>query len=148
MDVILVKTIPSLGSAGTVVTVRPGYARNFLFPKKLAVLATAVRLKLAAAAKAVKEQAEAKQLRELEVAKHRLAGYVLSFQRKASRNGSLYASIRPTEVVKMLQERHFTLFPGSEIHFSETIDHVGRYPVTVELSREVHAELILDIASL
>lgn len=144
MKVLLIKTVDSLGTAGDVVSVAPGYARNYLLPKKLAVLATPGSLKMADSLKAA---AEAKAVEENKVAEAlaaKLRETVLSFSATADENGQLYGGIGEREISAALSEmdfeidKHQVLLPGH-------IKNVGEHEVEIKVHGDIHEKIKVKV---
>lgn len=128
MKVLLTKTVESLGEAGELVNVSPGYARNFLFPRKLAVEATQGAMKMAETFKvkamARKDQATA-EAREIA---SRLQDTVLTFNVTADDSGQLYGGIGEREIVQALSDKGFN-FDRKQILVDSHIKKTGEYQV-------------------
>lgn len=136
MKIILRQDMEKLGKAGDVVKVAPGYGRNYLIPRKLAVEATPGNLKiielerLAQARRDQREQTSAKLLaRELEK-------LVVTIRRKAGEGGSLYGSVTSLDIADFLITHKIDI-DKRKIQLDEPIKTIGEYQVPVRLHREV-----------
>ena len=144
MEVILKQDVENLGHRGEVVKVAPGYARNFLLPKKLAMEATAAnkavieQMKAAAARRSATEKAQAEEL----VAK--LAPVVLSFTRKSGESGHLFGSVTSADIAAELAAAGFEI-DRKKIHLSEPIKTLGDTTVAIKLHREVTAQVKVKV---
>lgn len=140
MQVILKKDIPKLGKAGDVVTVKDGFARNYLIPKGLAILANQRTLKALERerkiiiAKAEKERKRAQSLAE------KLQGLTLTLYRRVVEEGRLYGSVSALDIVKALSEKGFEI-DKSQVLLEEPIKSVGIY----EINLKVGGDLIVPI---
>lgn len=146
MKVLLTKTVESLGEAGELVNVSPGYARNFLFPRKLAVEATQGAMKMAETFKvkamARKDQATA-EAREIA---SRLQDTVLTFNVTADDSGQLYGGIGEREIVQALSDKGFN-FDRKQILVESHIKKTGEYQVEVKIFGELHGRVTLKVES-
>jgi len=136
MKVILKQDVEKLGKSGDVVKVAPGYARNYLMPRKIAVEATPGNLKimelerLAAARRDQRDKAAASL-----VAKE-LVKLVVSIQRKAGEGGTLYGSVTSIDIADFLIT-HKVDIDKRKIQLDDPIRAIGEYQVPVRLHREV-----------
>jgi large subunit ribosomal protein L9 len=144
MEVILKQDVDNLGLRGEVVKVAPGYARNFLLPKKLAMEATAAnkavieQMKASAARRSATEKALAEEL----VAK--LAPVELTFTRKSGESGHLFGSVTSADVAAELAAAGFEI-DRKKIQLSEPLKTVGETTVAIKLHREVTAQIKVKV---
>ncbi len=140
MKVLLIKTVDTLGTPGEVVNVAPGYARNFLLPRKLAVLATkgstkmAVSLKAAAAAKAKEQNKAAEALAE------KLRELTLTFTATADESGQLYGGIGEREIAAALLEKKLEI-DKKQVVIENHIKILGEHKVQIK----VHGDIVETI---
>jgi large subunit ribosomal protein L9 len=145
MEVILREDIEKLGSRGEVVKVAPGYARNFLLPKKLAVAATASNKKIieqerqAHLRKEAKLQGEAQDLAKL------MDGVTVTISQKAGENDQLFGSVTSKDVADALAAKNFTI-DRRKIQLDEPIKQLGEFKVPVRLHKDVTAEITVVVA--
>lgn len=138
---ILKKYVPNLGNEGDVVTVKDGYARNFLLPRKMAVLAKGDALKVVEQekrgrdARLLKEQSDARALAE------KLSAAAVQISKRADEDGTLYGAVSPTEIVHALVSAGFPKFNPDSIHIHSPLKKVGDHAVEVVLAKGVTAEL-------
>ena len=136
MKLILREDVENLGKGGELVEVKPGYGRNYLLPRGLAVLANPRNLreiehqKQVAAAKAAKMRASAEALAR------RLAETPLSLKRKVGEQDKLYGSVTAMDIAEALAQRGLSIDRRS-IDLSEPIKTVGEFEVPVKLHHEV-----------
>lgn len=145
MKVILLKDVESLGKEGDVVEVRRGYARNYLFPRKLAVEATPANLSQLEAIRRKKVKMEEKELAEAETLKKRLDGLVLEFFKKAGETGKLYGSLTSKEIADRISQELQREFDKKYIDLEEPIKDLGEHSVKVHLGRGVTATLVVKV---
>jgi len=144
VKIILVKDVDNLGLAGQVLTVAPGYARNFLLPTGAALLATEANLKMLARKRAEYEtraKAEKDQAQDL---KGRLAEVRLVFHRKAGEKGKLYGAVTALDLGEALQAQGFDL-ERRRLRLGEPFKALGDYEVPVRLHPEVTASFKVSV---
>ena len=140
MQIILQEDIEKLGNRGDVVTVKPGYARNFLLPNKLAVEATPGNMKAlerirgALAKKTATELDAAKQQAEL------LNGVALKFARKTGENDQMFGSVTAGDIADGLKAQGFGI-DKRQVKLADPIKALGEYTVTIKVFRDVTAEV-------
>ncbi len=144
MKVLLTEEIENLGIVCDVVEVKPGYARNFLFPRGLAVEVTPHNMRLM-------ERKKAKYLKEMESLRQsaegqreKLEALVLDFERKAGENGVLFGSVTTSDIEKRLEEMGVEA-DRKRFHLPEPIKKVGRFSCMFRLHPEVVAELKVEV---
>ncbi|HEX3926359.1 MAG TPA: 50S ribosomal protein L9 [Gemmatimonadales bacterium] len=146
IDLILREDVTSLGKAGQMVRVKPGYARNFLLPRGLAFEATDGNKKRIAAeskartAKASSERAEADALAA------RIGAISLSFKAKAGEDGKLFGSITASDIAEQLAAEGVTI-DRRKIELEHPLKQLGFHSVPVRLHHDVHAELKVNVAA-
>ncbi len=145
MKVILLQDVENLGKEGDVVEVRRGYARNYLFPKKLAVEATPANLLQLEAVRRKKAMAEEKELTEAKTLQKRLDGMVLKFFKKAGETGKLYGSLTSKEIADRVSQELQREFDRKYIDLEEPIKDLGEHRVRVNLGRGVTATLTIKV---
>jgi large subunit ribosomal protein L9 len=144
MQIILQEDIEKLGHRGDVVTVKPGYARNFLLPRKLAVEASAGNLK---AIEKIRASLAKKTATEMEAAKKHaeaLNGVELSFTRKTGENDQLFGSVTTGDIAEALEAKGFKI-DKRQIHTAEPIKALGDFRATVKVFRDVTADLKIQV---
>jgi len=139
MEVILLKEVKRLGKPGDVKRVAEGYARNYLIPRGLAVVATpAARKQVAERAKAL-EAEETTEKAQAERLAAKMSGVELAFKVKAGEGGRLYGSVTNADVAeKLAQEIHATV-DKRKVSLPEPIKELGDYSVEVKLYAGVTA---------
>lgn len=140
MEVILRETIDKLGRAGEVVKVKPGYARNYLLPRKLAYPATAGNLRVIEHEKAALLKREAKQLEGAQSLAVRLEGLQLTFKRRVGDQGSLFGSVTNADIAQELEKLGFDV-EKRKVGLEEHIKHLGEFSVPVRLFKDVSPHL-------
>jgi large subunit ribosomal protein L9 len=147
MQVILQSSIVNLGKVGDVVKVAPGYARNFLFPKKMALPVTEENQKILNEKRALLEKEEAKILASLQEQAKKMQKLELSCSVQAHEDGRLFGSIGLAEIKSLIETAGFDVDKKS-LHIAQgAIKAVGKYDVIVQLHAEVKFELPLVISA-
>ena len=145
MDVILLQRVEKLGQMGDIVTVKPGFARNYLIPKGFADRATKERL---AHFETMKKQLEAdnlKQKQDAEAVAKNMEGLTLTFIRSAGDTGHLYGSVRTQDIAESVIDAGFTI-ARTQVHIETPIKTLGLHTVYVILHPEVRVNVTLNIA--
>jgi large subunit ribosomal protein L9 len=144
MQIILQEDVDKLGNRGDVVAVKPGYARNFLLPHKLAIEATPGNMK---ALERIRGALSKKTATELDAAKKQaelLAGVSLKFARKTGENDQMFGSVTTGDIAEGLQGQGFKL-DKRQIQLADPLKALGEYPVTVKVFRDVTAEIKIHV---
>lgn len=137
MKVILLSDVVGAGVAGEVKEVADGYARNYLLPQGLAVLATPAALKMTENQRQALTQRQARlQSQELEVA-GRLEGVEVRLQARVGAGGRLYGSITAADIAEELTRLSGLAVDKRKIELEKPIRHLGSYQATVKLSKGV-----------
>ncbi len=144
MDVVLRERIEKLGDRGQVVTVKPGYARNFLLPKRKAVLATPHNVRQVEQEKAAAVRREAIEKNESEMLAQQLAEVSLQFTRKVGEQEVLYGSVTSLDIAESLHERGFEI-DRRKIDLEEPLKSLGGHNVPIKLHREVTAVVSVEV---
>jgi large subunit ribosomal protein L9 len=144
MQIILQEDVEKLGHRGDVVTVKPGYARNFLLPRKIAIEATAGNMKAlerirgALAKKTATEMDAAKQQAEL------LNIVSVKFTRKTGENDQMFGSVTAADVAEAINAQGFKV-DKRQVQLSEPIKTIGEHNVTVKVFRDVTAGVKVQV---
>jgi large subunit ribosomal protein L9 len=144
MQIILQEDIEKLGNRGDVVTVKPGYARNFLLPHKLAIEATAGNMK---ALERIRGSLAKKTATELDAAKKQaelLTGVSLKFTRKTGENDQMFGSVTTADIADGLKAQSFEV-DKRQIQLKDPVKALGEYPVTVKVFRDITAEIKIHV---
>lgn len=147
MKIILTQTVKSLGKERDVVNVSDGYARNFLFPKGLAIEATPQNL---ASLKATKEKEDVRSEEELKEAQkiaEKLDGKVVKILAKAGEAGKLFGSVTSAEVSSEIEKQLKIRVDKKKLTLSEPIKALGQHNVTLKLHPNVTATLVVHVDS-
>ena len=104
MELILKKTVDSLGEEGDIVKVKPGYGRNYLIPKKMAVIANKANLALLDQEKAVIETSREKQRQEAESLSKKISGTSITIEHRVGEEEKLFGSVTSADIAEKLAE--------------------------------------------
>jgi large subunit ribosomal protein L9 len=144
MKVLFLENVPNLGKAGDVKEVNDGYARNYLLPKKLALLADAHAQDVADAQRRKRAKEQAKTEAEMRELAKMLEGKELTFKSRSGEKGKLYGSITSTDIAAELEKKGLTI-DKRKIDLPEPIHQLGNYDVLVKLSGEIEAKLKVNV---
>jgi len=146
MQVILKKNVAKLGTAGDLVTVKPGYARNYLIPKDFAALASSTNVKefehqkRVASLMAEKERASAASVAE------KLQALSLTFSRKVGEHDKLFGSVTNSDIERELSNQGFPI-DRRMIEIASAIKQLGGHEVSVRLHKDVTIQLKVEVVA-
>jgi large subunit ribosomal protein L9 len=140
MQVILKERLEHLGNAGDVVTVKPGYARNYLVPKGLAYEANEANLKRIAREREVAARHEAEAVGAARESAKAIEGLSVTFTARAGEEGKLFGSITSSDIAEKLAEQGVEI-DRRQIQLDEPIKALGVFTVAIRLHAEVRPEL-------
>jgi large subunit ribosomal protein L9 len=144
MQIILQEDIDKLGHRGDVVTVKPGYARNFLLPQKLAIEATSGNLK---AIERIRNSLAKKTATELEAAQKQaelLNGVSVKFTRKTGENDQMFGSVTSADIADGLTAQGFKI-DKRQVQLGEPLKIIGESAVTIKVFRDVTAQIKVSV---
>lgn len=145
MKVILLDNIKGVGKKDEIINASDGYARNYLFPKKLAVEATKENLgKLESKNEANKFKKQNEKNDAIEVA-NKLKELVLTIKVKAGENGKIFGGVTSKEISENLKEQYKIEIDKKKIEVKETIKNIGRFTINIKLYEGVNAKLTANI---
>lgn len=146
MKVVLLQDVKGVGKADEIKEVSEGYARNFLFPKHLAVQALEKNIKELSDRKRREAKESEKELQELQSLAGRLDGLEIQVKEKASETGMLYASVGQQRLVQELKKKGFKIEKNQIENLS--IKKSGEYTVKIKLSHGLEAQIIVRVETL
>jgi large subunit ribosomal protein L9 len=144
MEVILREDIEKLGHRGQVVKVAPGFARNFLLPKRLAVAATGANKKIVEQEREAHLRREAKLAGDARDLAKLLESVTVEIAQKAGENDQLFGSVTSKDIADALEQQKFSI-DRRKIQLEEPIKTLGDHKVTVRLHREVPVEITVRV---
>lgn len=145
MDVILLERIERLGQMGDVVTVKPGFARNYLLPQKKALRATEANKQVFETQRTQLETVNIEQRGEAESVAKKLDGLNFVIVRSASDNDQLYGSVTVRNIAQSITEEGFTV-ESKQVQLARPIKTVGMHDVIVRLHPEVSVTVKANVA--
>jgi large subunit ribosomal protein L9 len=147
VKLILKESIHSLGEVGDLVSVKPGYARNYLIPRGKAILATESRVAELEHHKRIVAEKVALAMKDLQAAKERLEAFELEVTARAGEEGRLFGSVTTANIGELLAERGFVI-DRRRIELKEPMEPIkalGEHVVPIKLHREVIASVKLTV---
>lgn len=147
MEVILQQDVANLGYKYDVVNVKPGYARNYLIPRGLAIEATESAKKMNAELIKQKQHKEEKIRKEAEENATKLSAIVLKISTKAGENGKIFGSVTNIQIAQALQEIGYSIDRKSIILAEEQIKTLGTYKAKVKLYKDITTEITFEVVA-
>lgn len=144
VSVILLQRVHKLGHLGDVVEVAPGYARNFLLPKKMALRATRKNLEIFDNERAQIEQRNSEARDAASALAVKMQGLQITVIRSASEKGQLYGSVSAKDIAAAIQRKGFAVH-HSNVHIVSPFKTIGVFNVEIALHPEIHMDIILSI---
>lgn len=145
MDIILLERIAKLGQMGDTVTVKDGFARNFLLPQGKALRANKANMAHFESQRAHLEARNLERKNEASEVSEKLSGNTYVAVRSAGETGQLYGSVAARDIVATLEENGFSV-GRSQIELRSPIKVIGLHTVVVALHPEVEAEIVMNVA--
>ena len=147
MEIILIQEIEKLGQKDDIVTVRDGYARNYLIPQKMAVIATSSAKKVLAENKRQRAHKEAKIKQDAEKLANRMTSLKITIGAKASQTGKIFGSVTPLMIAEAIQKSGYEVERKQIVVTDDHIKEVGSYAVKVKLHKDVYVDVDLDVVA-
>ena len=147
MELILKKTIDTLGEEGEIVKVKPGYGRNYLIPKKMAVLANKANLALLEQEKAVIETRREKQRQEAETLSKKISGSSITIQHRAGEEEKLFGSVTAADIAEKLAELDIQV-DKKNVLLTEPIKTLGEAIVPIKVGYQMTSDITVTIVPL
>ena len=144
MQVILRDDLENLGKSGEVVNVKPGYARNYLLPRGLAIKATAGDIARVEHEKRVIAARTAKLAKTAQAEAEKLSRVSVSIARAVGEENKLYGSVTTRDIAEALHEKGVTV-DSKKLHLDEPIKALGDFEVAVKLGRGVNATIKVSV---
>ena len=146
VKLILREDVPKLGHAGEVVSVKPGYARNFLLPQGKAALASEAKVNELQHHKRLIAEKVARDLKDLNAARDRLEQLQLEVEAQAGEEGRLFGSVTAIQIAELIGEKGIEI-DRRKIDLAEPIKEVGDHSVPIRLHREIIAKVKLKVTA-
>lgn len=145
IDVILREDVAKLGSAGDLVSVKPGFARNYLVPGGMAILATHANVKALKHNKRVISEKLAKDLKDLRATSHKLKSMVIEVKRRAGEDGKLFGSVTTQNIAQLIAEKGMKI-DRRKIVLPESIKEVGEHTIGIKLHSDIDTTVKLIVS--
>lgn len=145
-NVLLLKPVEDLGGEGDQVTVKAGYARNFLFPKKLAIPLTMANKKQIVALQKARAIREAKELENAQALQKVIAEMSIAFAVKTGEGGKLFGSVTAADITAKIKEGGIEL-PKKAVRMDAPIKELGKHSVHVKLHNDVKFDIEVEVVS-
>lgn len=145
MEIILLKDLGALGDKHDVVTVKNGYGRNFLIPKKLGVIANATNMAKLDEIKAKDKAEEDKKIGEFQEILNKLSGQTVKIGVKAGTSGKIFGSITTIQLAQALRAQFEVEVPRKKIVIDEEIKEVGTYDAALNLHEQVKGKVAFEL---
>ncbi|MGF1534660.1 MAG: 50S ribosomal protein L9 [Bernardetiaceae bacterium] len=144
MEIILKQDIERLGYQHDIVDVKPGYARNYLIPKGMAILATTANKKMVTETLRQQSQKIAKIRAEAEAIAERMGELTIQIKTKAGESGKIFGSVTPLQIADALHEKGFEI-ERKKIKITDEIKMLGTYTATIVLHKDIKHEITLEV---
>ena len=146
MRVYLLKDIEKIGIAGEIVKIKPGFANNYLIPKKLGVVVTPANEKFYTARVKNVEHRKEVIANKTSMLAEKIKQLTLTLKRKTHDDGRLYGAINGLEVAELLAKEGISV-AKNQVEFGKSIKATGNYQVTIKLSSKLQPQLTLKVIS-
>ncbi|MBK7010855.1 MAG: 50S ribosomal protein L9 [Saprospiraceae bacterium] len=145
MDIILLKDMDKLGDKHSVVSVKPGYGRNYLIPQGVGVVANAVNRKKLDTLIAEEEAKESARLEEYRSLAQQMEGKTLKIGVKAGTTGKIFGSVTSVQVSQALKDQLGLDVERKKIVLPEEVKDLGTYQATINLHKEVSTKIEFEL---
>jgi large subunit ribosomal protein L9 len=146
VKLILREDVPKLGHAGEVVSVKPGYARNFLLPQGKAALASEAKVNELEHHKRLIGEKVTRELKDWNAVRDRLEQLLLEVEAQAGEEGRLFGSVTPIQIAELIGAKGIDI-DRRKIDLAEPIKEIGEHIVPIRLHREVIAKVSLKVTA-
>jgi len=146
MKIILKQSVETLGDAGDIVSVKPGYGRNYLIPQGIGVLATKSSIEAIKNNLELKAMKEAKSKKDLQLVADKLNNIKLSFSVKSGEDDKLFGSVTTQMISSALEDKGFTV-DKKYISLEEPIKTLGNYFAKVNFGSDIEGRIKLKVIS-
>ncbi|MCR5714602.1 MAG: 50S ribosomal protein L9 [Bacteroidales bacterium] len=147
MEIILTQNVANLGAKDTIIKVKDGYARNYLIPQGLAVMATSSAKKVLAENARQRAHKEARIKEEALALAQKMEGTMLRIGAKTSSTGKIFGSINAIQIAEALQEKGFEVDRRNIALDNNQVKEVGQYKAKVFLHKDVSLDIDFEVFS-
>ena len=144
--VLLVKPMANLGGEGEQVSVKAGYARNYLFPQKIAIPVNKANKKQIEALLKARQLREAKELENAQALAKTLGEMTVAFAVKTGEGGKMFGSVTVADLVAKLSENGIEI-PKKAIHLEQPVKELGKHTAEIKLHNDVQVALEFEVVS-
>jgi large subunit ribosomal protein L9 len=144
IEVILKEHVEHLGRRGEVVKVASGYARNYLFPRQLALAVTGENKRQIERERVKAEAREAEEMKGAQKVAASLEGLTVSIGRRVGEHDTMYGSVTTADIAEALAARDITI-DRRKIQLGDPLKSLGDHPVAIKVHRDVTAQIIVKI---
>jgi large subunit ribosomal protein L9 len=145
MEIILTQDVDNVGSYNEVVKVRPGYARNFLIPKGLALVANDTNKKIIAERMKQYQAKQEKLMAELRTIADTLNNAVITVGAKVGTTGKIFGAVTAIQIADAIKKQKNVEVDRKKIHIAEEIKTTGTFSATLNLHREISATINVEV---
>ena len=146
MQIILNQDVETLGKAGEIITVKPGFARNYLIPQGMATMATKNNIEAIKKSIETQDRKDARTRTNLEALAERLNKLTLKFELQAGEDDKLFGSVTNIMIAEAIAEKGYTV-DRKEIEMEETIKSVGNHYVVVKLGNGFSGRIKIKVSA-
>jgi len=146
-EVLLIQPVESLGAEGDQVQVKAGFARNFLYPQKMAVPVTRGNRKQIEALKVRRAEREAKNLEDARAQATKIASTHFAIAVKTGDSGKMFGAVTAINIHEKLVEAGFDAMVRKQVQLEAPIKELGQHSVSIKVYQDVEAELKFDVVS-
>ena len=147
MEIILLKDIDKVGDKHEIVKVKPGYARNYLIPQGMAIVANKDNRSRLDELKRKEAELEEARMAEFEAVAQQLEGQVLKIGAKAGTSGKIFGSVTNVQIAAALKEQFDLDIDRKKIIMPEEVKTLGTYTATLDLHRKVQPEVSFEVVA-
>jgi len=147
LKVILTKDVEKIGSFGEVINVKDGYAKNFLIPSGIAIMATQGNLKQIDLVKKSRIKVEARSVKEANEIAEQLNGLKLIFKVKSSPEGKMYGSITNKDIADKILSFKKIEVDRKKIDIEDSIKEIGNYDIVIKLYKDIKSTIVVSVES-
>lgn len=137
---LLIHDVDHVGRSGEIVSVRPGFARNFLIPQGFAVVADKKALRMQARLQEERQKKAAVEKAEAEAIKARLEGLVIETAVKVDNEGQMYGSVNAQDIQHLIEKETQIHIEKKALHLKHALKEVGEFVIPIKLKEGVHVE--------
>lgn len=146
--VLLLEDVDSVGRSGDIVTVKAGYARNFLFPSKKAIVAQKHLIRLQNNLKEERKKKALEDRKNSEALAKQLEGKTLKTQVKIDSEEHMYGSVNAADIVKLMDEQFNLKIEKKAVVMAKPFKKLGNYEIELKLNEGISAKVKIEITSL